>query len=71
MRGRHLPRPCCAVALPMSLDVWGVWRQRGIPACVHGLFPLGMAHADEHVEIEEYLPIVRRHVLSAFDDLSR
>jgi hypothetical protein len=29
-----------------------------------------MAQADEHVEIEEYLHIVRMHVLSAFDYLS-
>jgi hypothetical protein len=28
-----------------------------------------MAQADEHVEIEEYLHIVRMHVLSAFDYL--
>ena len=48
-----------------------LWRQRGIPALVHGPFPRGMAQADEHVEIEEYLHIVRMHVLSAFDYLSR
>ena len=38
---------------------------------VHGPFPRGMAQADEHVEIEEYLHIVRMHVLSSFDYLSR
>jgi hypothetical protein len=48
-----------------------VWRQRGIPACRHGPLPRGMAQADEHVESAESLPIVRRHVRSAFDDLSR
>jgi succinyl-diaminopimelate desuccinylase len=48
-----------------------LWRQRGIPGLVHGPFPRGMAQADEHVEIEEYLHIVRMHVLSAFDYLSR
>jgi len=47
-----------------------LWRQRGIPALVHGPFPRGMAQADEHVEIEEYLHIVRMHVLSAFDYLA-
>jgi succinyl-diaminopimelate desuccinylase len=41
------------------------------PPPVHGPFPRGMAQVDEHVEIEEYLHIVRMHVLSAFDDLSR
>jgi hypothetical protein len=30
-----------------------------------------MAQADEHVEIEEYLHIVRMHVRSAFGHLSR
>jgi len=48
-----------------------LWRQRGIPGLVHGPFPRGMAQADEHVEIEEYLHIVRMHVLSSFDYLSR
>ena len=43
----------------------------GIPALVHGPFPRGMAQADEHVEIEEFLHVVRMHVLSSFDYLSR
>jgi len=30
-----------------------------------------MAQADEHVEIEEFLHVVRMHVLSSFDYLSR
>ena len=47
-----------------------LWRQRGIPGLVHGPFPRGMAQADEHVEIEEYLHIVRMHALSAFDYLA-
>ena len=70
-----------------DMDRWGVWVNGkrdsllpwggihtllgGIPALVHGPFPRGMAQADEHVEIEEYLHIVRMHVLSAFDYLSR
>jgi succinyl-diaminopimelate desuccinylase len=44
-----------------------LWRQRAIPGLVHGPFPRGMAQADEHVEIEEYVHIVRMRVLSAFD----
>jgi len=48
-----------------------LWRLRGIPAFVHGPFPRGMAQADEHVEIEEFLHVVRMHVLSAFDYLAR
>jgi succinyl-diaminopimelate desuccinylase len=47
-----------------------LWRQRGIPGLVHGPFPRGMAQADEHVEIEEFLHIVRMHALSALDYLS-
>ena len=46
-----------------------LWRQRGIPALVHGPFPHGMAQADEHVEVEEFLHVVRMHVLSSFDYL--
>lgn len=48
-----------------------LWRQRGIPALVHGPFPRGMAQADEHVDIDEFLHVVRMHVLSSFDYLSR
>src|SRR5438034_2437544 len=48
-----------------------LWRQRGIPALVHGTFPRGMAQADEHVEIDEFLRVVRMHVLSRFDYLWR
>ena len=48
-----------------------LWRYRGIPAYVYGPFPRGMGSTDEHVEIEEFLHVVRVHVLSAFDYLSR
>ena len=47
-----------------------LWRQRGIPALVHGPFPRGMAQADEHVEVGEFLHVVRMHVLSSFDYLA-
>jgi succinyl-diaminopimelate desuccinylase len=46
-----------------------LWRYRGIPAYVYGPFPRGMGSTDEHVEIEEFLHIVRVHVLSAYDYL--
>lgn len=65
--GRPAPTPIVSLG---GTDA-RLWRQRGIPAFVHGPFPRGMAQADEHVEIEEYLHIVRMHVLSAFDYLSR
>jgi succinyl-diaminopimelate desuccinylase len=48
-----------------------LWRQRGIPAYVYGPSPEGMGQKDEAVEVEEYLHVVRVHVLSAFDYLSR
>jgi succinyl-diaminopimelate desuccinylase len=65
-----LGRPAPAPIVSLGGTDARLWRQRGIPGLVHGPFPRGMAQADEHVEIEEYLHIVRMHVLSAFDYLS-
>jgi succinyl-diaminopimelate desuccinylase len=48
-----------------------LWRYIDIPAFVYGPFPRGMGSVDEHVEIEEFLHIVRTHVLSAYDYLTR
>ena len=47
-----------------------LWRYRDIPAYVYGPFPKGMGSWDEHVEVEEFLHIVRTHVLSAYDYLT-
>jgi succinyl-diaminopimelate desuccinylase len=47
-----------------------LWRQRGIPAYVYGPFPTGMGSKDEAVPIDDYLHVVRTHVLSAFDYLT-
>lgn len=66
-----LGRPAPAPIVSLGGTDARLWRQRGIPGLVHGPFPRGMAQADEHVEIEEYLHIVRMHVLSAFDYLTR
>ena len=68
---RALGRPEPAPIVSLGGTDARLWRQRGIPGFVHGPFPRGMAQADEHVEVEEYLHIVRMHVLSAFDYLSR
>ena len=46
-----------------------LWRYRNIPAYVYGVFPHGMGSHDEHVDIEEFLHVVRTHVLSAYDYL--
>ena len=67
---RALGRPEPAPIVSLGGTDARLWRQRGIPGLVHGPFPRGMAQADEHVEIEEYLHIVRMHALSAFDYLS-
>lgn len=48
-----------------------LWRQRGVPAYIYGPYPYGMGQKDEHVDIEDFLHVVRTHVLSAFDYLSR
>ncbi|MCU0983323.1 MAG: M20/M25/M40 family metallo-hydrolase [Acetobacteraceae bacterium] len=46
-----------------------LWRQRGIPAFVYGPHPTGMGGRDEHVDIEEFIALVKVHVLSAYDYL--
>ncbi len=48
-----------------------LWRYHGIPAYVHGPSPVGMGSFDEHVEVEDFLHIVRTHALSAYDYLTR
>jgi len=48
-----------------------LWRYRDIPAYVYGPFPYGVGSADEHVDLEEFLHIVRVHLLSAYDYLMR
>ena len=47
------------------------WRYRGVPAYLYGPSPVSMGRSDEHVTVEEFLHVVRTHVLSAFDYLSR
>jgi succinyl-diaminopimelate desuccinylase len=48
-----------------------LWRYRNIPSCVYGPFPYGMGSYDEYVDVEDYLHIVRTHVLSAFTYMTR
>jgi succinyl-diaminopimelate desuccinylase len=47
-----------------------LWRYRDVPAYVYGPFPRNMGAANENVEVEEFLHVVRTHVLSAYDYLS-
>ena len=46
-----------------------LWRYENIPAYVYGPFPTGMGSFDENVPIEDFLHVVRTHVLSAYDYL--
>ena len=48
-----------------------LWRYKDIPATVYGPSPTGMGGLDEHVTIDEFIHVVRCHVLSAFDYMSR
>ena len=47
-----------------------LWRYRNIPAYVYGPSPMGMGSYDEYVQINDFLHIVKTHVLSAYDYLS-
>jgi succinyl-diaminopimelate desuccinylase len=48
-----------------------LWRFRNVPAYVYGPPPMGMGSFDEHVQVDHLMHVVRAHVLSAFDYLSR
>jgi succinyl-diaminopimelate desuccinylase len=48
-----------------------LWRYRNVPAYVYGPSPINMGSFDEYVDIEEFLHVVRTHVLSAYDYLTR
>lgn len=46
-----------------------LWRYENIPAYVYGPFPTGMGSFDENVPVEDFLHVVRTHVLSSYDYL--
>jgi succinyl-diaminopimelate desuccinylase len=48
-----------------------LWRYRNIPAYVYGPPAIGMGSSDEHVAVDDFLHVVRTHVLSAYDYLTR
>ena len=48
-----------------------LWRYRNIPAYVYGPTPNNMGSFDEFVEVDVFYHIVRTHVLSAYDYMSR
>ena len=47
-----------------------LWRYKGIPAIVYGPTPNGMGSTDEYVTVEEFMHVVKCHVLSAHDYLT-
>ncbi len=48
-----------------------LWRYRDVPAIVFGPSPIEMGGVDEFVAVDEFLDVVRTHVCSAYDYLSR
>ena len=48
-----------------------LWRYKDIPAIVYGPSPTGMGNVDEHVTVDEFFHVVKCHVLSAYDYMSR
>src|SRR5580704_12526741 len=48
-----------------------LWRYKDLPAIVYGPSPNGMGSTDEYVTVEEFLHVLRCHVLSAYDYMSR
>jgi len=63
VRGLGRDEPVPAVSLG-AIDCKH-WRHAGVPAYVYGPTPSNMAKADEWVDIEEYLHVVRSHALAA------
>jgi succinyl-diaminopimelate desuccinylase len=47
------------------------WRSKGIPSYYYGPMNHGMGTVDEYVEIEEFIHIVKVHLLSAYEYLTR
>src|SRR5208282_2354183 len=48
-----------------------LWRYCNVPAIVYGPSPVEMGGVDESVGVEEFLCIVKTHLASAYDYLSR
>src|SRR5215467_13354835 len=48
-----------------------LWRYKDIPAIVYGPSPTGMGSRNENVTVDEYLHVMKCHVLSAYDYMSR
>ncbi len=47
------------------------WRSKGIPSYYYGPMNHGMGTVNEYVEVEEFIHIVKVHLLSAYEYLTR
>ena len=47
-----------------------LWRYKGIPAYSYGTTATNVAMPDEHVDIEEWMSVVKTHLLTIYDYLS-
>jgi succinyl-diaminopimelate desuccinylase len=47
-----------------------LWRYKDLPAITYGPAPRGMGSINEHVPVDEFIHVVKCHVLSAFDYLN-
>ena len=66
--GLGYPEPVEAVSL--GATDCKHFRRAGVPSYVYGCAPNGMAQADEWVDIEEFMHVVRTHVLSSLEYLT-
>ena len=60
-----LGRPKPAPVVSLGATDCKHWRHRGVPAYVYGCTPNNMAKGDEWIAIDEYLHVLRAHVLAA------
>ena len=60
-----LGRPKPAPVVSLGATDCKHWRHRGVPAYVYGCTPNNMAKGDEWIAIDEYLHVLRTHVLAA------
>ena len=60
-QGRKTPVP----VITLGATDTRLWRFAGVPAYVYGMTPKTMAAADENIEVDEFLHVLRVHTLAA------
>jgi succinyl-diaminopimelate desuccinylase len=60
-QGRKTPVP----VITLGATDTRLWRSAGVPAYVYGMTPKTMAAADENIEVDEFLHVLRVHTLAA------